>query len=75
MPVERTIAPIAASGRGGKPARAAAAPVIGALDEDAEMVLFTVGNRGELPGEYSQRPLRPLEEDQPQPPYWATWGF
>jgi hypothetical protein len=38
------------------------------------MILFTVGNRGELPGEYSGRPLRP-EEEQPEPPYWATWGF
>jgi hypothetical protein len=74
MPIARTIAPSAASGRGGKAARASSAPFLGSLDEDAEMILFTVGNRGELPGEYSGRPLRP-EEEQPEPPYWATWGF
>ncbi len=75
MPIARTIAPSAASGRGGKPAQAAAAPVIGSLDEDAEMILFTVGNRGELPGEYTGRPLLPIEENEPESPYWATWGF
>ena len=71
MPIARTLAPSAASGRGGKAAHASSAPM---LDEDAEIILFTVGNRGELPGEYSGRPLR-LEEEQPESPYWATWGF
>jgi hypothetical protein len=74
MPIARTIAPSAASGRGGKAARASSAPFLGSLDEDAEMILFTVGNRGELPGEYSGRPPR-LEDEQPESPYWATWGF
>ena len=76
MPSARTIAPSAASGRGGKPAQASSAPVIGTLDESAEMLLFTVGNRGELPGEYPRRPHQPyLADDEPESPYWATWGF
>jgi hypothetical protein len=48
---------------------------MGSLDADAELMLFAVGNRGELPGEYSHRAYPPFEEEQPESPYWATWGF
>ena len=71
MPIARMIAPSAASGRGGTAALPPAAPL---LDGDAEMMLFCVGNRGELPGEYSRRPQL-LDEEEPESPYWATWGF
>jgi hypothetical protein len=73
MPIERN-APGAVSGRGGA-APSSTASVMGSLDADAELMLFAVGNRGELPGEYSHRAYPPFEEEQPESPYWATWGF
>jgi hypothetical protein len=73
MPIARTIAS-AASGRGGT-ASSSSVPVIGSLDEGAELVLFCVGNRGELPGEYSRRPHGAFDDEEPESPYWATWGF
>jgi hypothetical protein len=75
MPIARSPAPSVASGRGGKSAQPSSAPVIGSLDEDAQMMLFAVGNRGELPGEYSGRPNHALLDEEPESPYWATWGF
>jgi hypothetical protein len=74
MPIERTIAPSAALGRGGTAVSSRAASVFGPLGEDAEISLFAEGNRGELPGEYSRRPQF-LEETESESPYWATWGF
>jgi hypothetical protein len=73
MPIARNLAPSAASGRGGTAATSPAASVFGALDGDAELCLYSAGNRGELPGEYSQRAQ--FEEQEPESPYWATWGF
>ena len=75
MPIARNIAPGATSGRGGTQAQSSSAPVIGSLDEEAEMILFAVDNRGELPGESCGRPHACIEEEEPESPYWATWGF
>ncbi len=75
MPIARSTPLSAASGRGGTRAPSTAAPLLGALDEEAEMILFTAGNRGELPGECSRRPGPYTAADEPESPYWATWGF
>jgi hypothetical protein len=75
MTIARSLAPSAASARGGKPAQAASAPLVGALDEEAQVILFMDGNRGELPGEYSRRPQLVSDDEQSESPYWATWGF
>jgi hypothetical protein len=73
MPIARHTAPSAASGRGGTAATSSVASVYGVLDGAAELSLYSAGNRGELPGEYSQRAH--FEEEEPESPYWATWGF
>jgi hypothetical protein len=75
MPITRNIAPGAASGRGGTVATSPAASVFGSLDGDAELSLYCAGNRGELPGEYSPRAQPHFEDQEPESPYWATWGF
>jgi hypothetical protein len=75
MPSARNLAPSAASGRGGTAASSSAASVFGALDGDAELSLYSAGNRGELPGEYSRREHPHFQDEEPESPYWATWGF
>ncbi|MBS0377941.1 MAG: hypothetical protein JSS29_05590 [Proteobacteria bacterium] len=43
------------------------------MDDDAETIVFAVAGAGGLPR--AGRRARALPAEEPESPYWATWGF
>ena len=74
MPIARGIAPGISNSSAA--ADVASPHVLQSLDDDADMILFSVVGDGGLPGDEGRAPLRGgFEESQTDAPYWATWGF